>query len=156
MGDSQENSGILEITHNGELLAIVVSGSYSASGIRFLTPPNLAQQLGYMAHPTGYEIVPHIHNAVERLVHYTQEVLVLRKGRLRVDFFLGDKTYFRSCVLQAGDIIVLVSAGHGFHVLQDVEMFEIKQGPYVGDIDKTRFQSITESEVKLSESYQQS
>ena len=152
MENFPETSGITEIKHDDELLAIVVPGSYSSSGIRFLTPPNLTQQLGYMAHPAGHDIVPHCHNAVERVVRYTQEVLIIRKGNLRVDFYLSDKTYLKSHVLQAGDIIVLVSGGHGFHVLQDVEMFEIKQGPYAGESDKTRFRSITEHEVRFSDS----
>jgi hypothetical protein len=33
----------------------------------------------------------------------------------------------------------LASGGHGFEALEELEMVEVKQGPYVGDKDKTRF-----------------
>ena len=89
--------------------------------------------------PAGKSIIPHVHNLVMRHVDFTQEVLFLRKGRLRVDFFDDSRVYLESYVLGAGDVILLVSGGHGFEVLEDVEMFEVKQGPYVGEEDKTRF-----------------
>jgi hypothetical protein len=80
-------------------------------------------------------------------VFYTQEVLVIRKGKLRVDFYDEDQIYLFSKVLAAGDIIMLVSGGHGFLVIEPVEMFEIKQGPFAGDADKTRFDPAPESAV---------
>jgi hypothetical protein len=42
-------------------------------------------------------------------------------------------------VLESGDVILLSNGGHGFEVLEEVEMIEVKQGPYCGDEDKTRF-----------------
>ena len=69
----------------------------------------------------------------------TQEVLLIRKGKLRVDFFDSNRQYQESAVLQTGDIILLASGGHGFEMLEETEMIEIKQGPYAGEDDKTRF-----------------
>lgn len=100
-----------------------------------------------MHHPTGKLIAPHIHNPVPREVIYTQEVLFLRKGKLRVDFYDQDRTYLFSRVLEAGDVILLIKGGHGFEVLDEIEMFEVKQGPYAGDHDKTRFVGITPGEA---------
>jgi mannose-6-phosphate isomerase-like protein (cupin superfamily) len=68
-----------------------------------------------------------------------QEVLIIKRGRLRVDFYDRDKAYLQSRILNAGDIILLAAGGHGFEVLEDLEMIEVKQGPYTGDRDKTRF-----------------
>ena len=92
-----------------------------------------------MKHPAGKIIDPHVHNPITRQVHYTQEVLLIRKGSLRVDFYKEDREYLTSRILHGGDVILLIKGGHGFVVEEDVEMFEIKQGPYAGDADKTRF-----------------
>ena len=69
----------------------------------------------------------------------TQEVLVIKTGKLRVDFYTDEKAYLKSYLLEQGDVILLASGGHGFEVIEDMEMYEIKQGPYAGDDDKTRF-----------------
>jgi hypothetical protein len=128
-----------QITHNGEMLALIVRHEYSKPGITFFTPNDLSQQLAYMQHPVGKVIDPHVHNPVFRTVAYTQETLFIKRGRLRVDLFDEDQTYLESRELQAGDVILLVKGGHGFEVLEDIEMIEVKQGPYAGDHDKTRF-----------------
>lgn len=139
MENPEESSGVTEIRHDGELFAIIVGKDFDPPGVQFLTASDLPLQLGYMSHTSGHVIVPHVHNAVRRVVRYTQEVLVIRRGCLRVDFYLSDRTYWRSSILRAGDVILLIAGGHGFEVLEDVEMIEIKQGPYSGDSDKTRF-----------------
>jgi len=120
-------------------LAIIVRSSFSQPGINFFTPNDYSQQLAYMNHPTGKEIQPHVHKKVQREVHYTQETLFIRKGKLQVDFYSDDQIYLESRVLEAGDVILLIKGGHGFKVLEDMEMFEVKQGPYAGDEDKIKF-----------------
>jgi len=128
-----------QITHNGEMLALIVRDEYSKPGISFFTPSDLSQQLAYMHHPVGKIIDAHVHNPVPRSVVYTQETLFIKRGRLRVDFFDEQQTYLESRELKAGDVILLVKGGHGFEVLEELEMIEVKQGPYAGDQDKTRF-----------------
>lgn len=130
----------MENVYNGqELLAIIIRRDFSVKGVHFFTPDNFSQQLAYMSHSVGKVIEPHIHNPVPREVKYTQEVLVIKNGRLRVDFYDDDCIYLESRTLDAGDVILLASGGHGFEVLEEIEMIEIKQGPYAGDQDKTRF-----------------
>ena len=146
MGGIDEASPICEIRDGDELLALIVRREFSAPGVNFLTSRDLSQQLAYMAHPAGHIIKPHVHNSVPRQVSYSQEVLVLRKGKLRVDFYRRDTSYLRSCMLGAGDLILLAGGGHGFEVLEDLEMYEIKQGPYAGDADKSRFAGIESKE----------
>jgi len=97
-----------------------------------------------MRHPDGHVIEAHVHNPVDRTVQYTQEVLLIKRGKLRVDFYDGKRAYLQSRVLGEGDIVLLASGGHGFKVLEEVEMIEVKQGPYAGDADKTRFRPVTE------------
>jgi mannose-6-phosphate isomerase-like protein (cupin superfamily) len=128
-----------QITHNGEMLALIVRDEYSKPGISFFTPNDLSQQLAYMEHPAGKIIDAHVHNPVPRSVVYTQETLFIKRGRLRVDFFDEHQKYLESRELKGGDVILLVKGGHGFEVLEELEMIEVKQGPYTGDQDKTRF-----------------
>jgi mannose-6-phosphate isomerase-like protein (cupin superfamily) len=132
---------IERIEIGNELYAIIVRASYSTKGIDFFTPADFSQQLAFMAHPRGKIIEPHIHNSLKREVFYTKEVLIIRKGKLRVDFYTDDKDYIGSQELSDGDVILLASGGHGFEVLEDLEMFEVKQGPFAGEDDKIRFKS---------------
>ena len=130
----------VEYIKNGEqLLAIILPADFEKPGIHFFTSNELSQQLGYMNHPAGKVIDPHVHNQVSREVLFTQEVLFIKRGKLRVDFYDDDQNYLESRTLNAGDIILLATGGHGFEVLEDIEMVEVKQGPYNGDSDKTRF-----------------
>jgi mannose-6-phosphate isomerase-like protein (cupin superfamily) len=138
-----------EITDQGILLAIVVSHNFQKKGIHFFTPSELSQQLAYMRHPVGKIIPPHVHNSVPRQVQYTQEVLLIKQGKLRVDFYSEERQYLESRLLEAGDTILLVRGGHGFEVLEEVEMIEVKQGPYVGEQDKTRFEGIAAAPLKV-------
>jgi mannose-6-phosphate isomerase-like protein (cupin superfamily) len=128
-----------QVVHDGEMLALIVRDEYSRPGVSFFTPGDLSQQLAYMQHPVGMVIEPHFHNPVPRTVAYTQETLFIKRGRLRVDFFDEQQKYLESRQLKAGDVILLVKGGHGFEVLEEIEMIEVKQGPYTGDQDKTRF-----------------
>lgn len=127
------------IKYNDTVLAIIVRNDYNGEGIHFFTPPEYSQQLAYMHHPEGHEIMPHVHNAVSREVKYTNEVLIIKKGMLECDFYTEDQKYLESRTLNAGDIILLISGGHGFKCMDDTVFFEIKQGPYAGENDKTRF-----------------
>lgn len=134
---------------SGEELALILRRDFQKDGIEFLTANDYSQQLGYMKRPAGYAIPPHVHNPVEREVRYTKEVLFIKSGRLRVDFYTDQQTYIESTVLEAGDVILLAYGGHGFLMLEPTEIIEVKQGPYVGDRDKTRFQAVGEEQVRL-------
>lgn len=142
---------IHEIKHDGVLLAIIVSAGYSEPGIHFCTPDEFSQQLAYMKHPAGKIILPHVHNPVRREVHYTKEVLFIRKGRLRVDFYDEGKNYLESRMLGTGDVILLSNGGHGFEVIEEIEMIEVKQGPYAGEADKTRFEGVSKDRIRIVE-----
>lgn len=124
---------------NNELIALVIGSRYEKDGIEFFTPGDFSQQLAYMRHQTGTVIQPHIHNHVERSVQLTQEVLFVRKGKVKVDLYDKERAFVDSVVLTEGDVILLASGGHGFAMLEPTEMIEVKQGPYVGGRDKTRF-----------------
>lgn len=133
------NRLIEKIFHNDTTFAIIIRAQFHKSGIEFFTPDDFSQQLAYMNRPAGYRIPPHVHNKVQREVFFTQEVLFIKKGKVRVDFYDAERRYMDSRLLDPGDVILLVSGGHGFEMLEPTEMIEVKQGPYVGEQDKTRF-----------------
>ena len=144
------NPPIEEIRHGDLLLAIIIRADFERPGLHFFTPDDFSQQLAYMHHPTGKVIDPHVHNPVPRAIQMTQEVLVVRRGKIRVDFYDNEKSYLKSRVLGTGDIILLAAAGHGFQVLEDLEMIEIKQGPYAGYADKVRFAAVAADKVNFN------
>lgn len=135
------------ISHGGLTLAILVRRDFREDGIHFFTPDNFSQQLGYMSRPGGYMIAPHVHRPVPRVVEFTKEVIILKSGRVRVDFYDDDKNYLESRVLEPGDVILLARGGHGFQMLADSEMLEVKQGPYVGAADKERFDHVPADQI---------
>jgi hypothetical protein len=138
------------VVANGTVLALIVRGTINRPGISFFTPNDYSQQLAYMQHPAGRTIVPHVHKPVSRAVTRTLEVLLVRKGRLRADFYDEARRYVESRVLGGGDVILLVAGGHGFEVLEAVEMFEVKQGPYAGDADKERIAGVASEAVRIA------
>lgn len=138
------------INHQGQILAFILRAGYTADGIRFFTPDSFSQQLGYMKRPRGYVIPPHVHNAVTREVQFTKEVLFIKSGKLRVDFYDDAQVYLESRVLYQGDVVLLAFGGHGFEMIEESEIIEVKQGPYCGDADKTRFSGISAADAKVT------
>lgn len=141
---------IQKIDNEGRTLAVLLTANHHAEGIEFFTPDDFSQQLGYMNRPEGYVIPPHVHNPVAREVHYTKEVLFIKSGKVRVDFYDDDQNYLESRILNQGDVLLLAFGGHGFEMLAPTEMIEVKQGPYAGDADKTRFTGITAAEARIT------
>ncbi|MBM4053450.1 MAG: hypothetical protein FJ264_02010 [Planctomycetes bacterium] len=130
---------IEQIFDDYRMIAIIIYAEYEKEGIEFLTPDNFSQQLAYMKRPAGYKIQAHLHKPVPRNVKYTQETLFIKKGKVKIHFYSEEKHYLDSRILKTGDVILLVSGGHDFLMLEDTEMVEVKQGPYAGEEDKERF-----------------
>ena len=128
-----------------------MSRNFNKKGIHFFTPQELSQQVAYMRHPEGKRIQPHFHNPLPREVVYTQEVLFIKKGKLRVDFYDDQLKYIESHILNAGDTLLLIKGAHGFEVLEEIEMIEVKQGPYAGEQDKTKFPGSKPDRLKIVE-----
>jgi len=127
------------VKKNNKIYAIIIRNNYEKEGIEFFSPENFSMQLGYMKRPKGYVIQPHVHLSKNIIINDFQEVLFLKKGKVKVDFYDDNKNTFESCMLQKGDIILLAMGGHGFHMLEESELFEVKQGPYSQTTDKKKF-----------------
>ncbi len=116
--------------------AIVIRGSAKADKIEFYSPEDFPQQIGLMTRPKGYVVAGHVHNEVLRQITLTQEVLMIRSGRCEVTL-LNPNSEKIQIELVTGDVILLASGGHSIRMLDDTEILEVKQGPYLGPDDKT-------------------
>ncbi len=133
------DKNIETITHRLEPIALIIRADYDEPGIQFFTPGSFSQQVAYMKHPQGHKIAAHVHNMMTRQVLYTQEVLVVRRGKVKVKLYDSSKKYIGDRILHSGDLILLCGGGHSFEMLEETSMIEVKQGPFVGAGDKTRF-----------------
>lgn len=128
------------ITHDGETVAQI----FDFSGVektQFFSDPSESMQVGVIVYGQDSEIIPHVHNRVERQLTDTSEVLLVLEGSCIVDFYTRDQAYISSAQLSQGQVIKLFDAGgHGFRTQTGFKFMEIKQGPYMGDQDKTRFE----------------
>ncbi len=140
---------IENVIYNEKLLSVIIRANYKSDGIEFFTPNDFSQQLAYMNRAKNYVIPPHVHNAVQRDVHFTQEVLVIKSGKVRVDYYDDDRKYLESRILNQGDVVLLAYGGHGFEMLEDSEMIEVKQGPYAGEMDKVRFEPVEKEKLEI-------
>jgi len=145
---------IEKITYKKKLFALIVRNKYrKKNGINFFTDKKASQQVGFMKHKKNHIILPHKHNKRKKTaipkIDSTTEVLIILKGILRVDFYSYNEKYLFSKKLYANDLIMLSSGGHGFKILKDVEMIEVKQGPYFISKDKVKFDKTDENQIKI-------
>ena len=142
---------IRKIVDKNQIMGIIILAEFCESGVHFVTPNHFSQQLAYINYAQGKTILPHSHNKIQipQEQFQIQEVLLIKKGTLRVDFYNDDQQYLESHILKTGDTILLNKGGHGFEVLENVEMIEIKQGPYFGDSNKTYFPKIDADKLSI-------
>lgn len=133
----------IEIIKKGEeVLAVIIYSDYKLEGTEFFSPKDFPQQLGFIFKKKGEIIKAHTHRSVKREINSTQEVLIIKKGRVKLSFYDKDKKYFNSRILELGDVVLLAGGGHSYEALEDLEMVEVKQGPYLGKDDKITFENI--------------
>ena len=141
---------IEKILHKKKLYALIVRKQFrKKSGINFFTSKEATQQFGFMKHKKNHIIKPHKHNKRLTRILRTTEVILLLKGTLRVDFYNDKNKYLFSKKINERDIIMLIHGGHGFKVLKNVEMIEVKQGPYSLASDKIKFKTVDEKKIKF-------
>ena len=141
---------IEKITYKKKILALIVrTNKNTKSGVNFISPNNFGLQVGLMRHKKNHFIKPHIHKQYSRKVYTTSEVLLIKRGELRVDFYNNKKKYLFSKILKKNDLIILNEGAHGFKVKKTLEMIEVKQGPYKLSKDKVRFKKIDENKIKI-------
>lgn len=136
------NENIITYKVGEEILAIVIKNSFNKEGMQFFTPESFPQQLAFVQHKKGKIIKPHIHNILKREIYFTQEIDIIKRGKIRVNLYSNDRQLMETFILESGDVIMFASGGHGYEVLEDVEIILVKQGPYAGKKDKTYIEEI--------------
>jgi quercetin dioxygenase-like cupin family protein len=127
------------IPTEGQLLALLVTEAVEPLETTFPTPPELDLQVGFVVYPEGGEVQRHDHRPIERHLIGTSEVIAVRSGRCEVDLYDAERRHVATRELRPGDVILLVAGGHGFRMLEDTVLLEVKQGPYTGFDEKERF-----------------
>src|SRR3954470_21874743 len=127
------------IGRDGKVFAYVMRDTPGEKKTTFLTPDESIQQVGFVVHAAGAEVRRHYHLPLERSIVGTPEVLVVREGRCRLDVYDDELEPVESLELEEGDIMVMVGGGHGFEMLEDTVLVEVKQGPYMGTQEKKYF-----------------
>lgn len=130
---------IEHITCNGKPLAYIIRAEMNPERTTFLTPPEFTLQVGFVVYPAGGVITRHIHLPLERHIERTSELLVVKNGRCLIDIYADNRELVATRELQKGDIMLMVGGGHGFRMLEDTVLLEVKQGPYTGMDEKERF-----------------
>lgn len=125
----------------GNLMAILIPHNLRVDGIEFLTPPSNNFQIGLMQRNTDSPVPRHTHQAIERQIKGTQEFLLIREGRASVYLYEDPLNTLESRLshqieLSSGDGILLISGAHSIEFSERCELLEIKQGPYLQDLDK--------------------
>jgi hypothetical protein len=128
-----------EIAWKGKALAYIIRGDIDPEKTTFLTPPEFKQQVGFIVYPAGGEIRRHVHRPLQRHLVGTSEVLLVRQGRCEADIYNDEREWVATRELRDGDILLMVSGGHGFRMLEHTVFLEVKQGPYTGMDEKEGF-----------------
>ncbi len=123
----------------GVPLAYIVDPHWQPAETTFMTPGDFSLQMGMIVYGAGQDIPAHVHLPITRQVEGTNECIVVRKGRCRVTIYDSQRNFVAERDLEEGAIILLLGGGHGFHLYEDTILFEVKQGPYAGNMDKERF-----------------
>ena len=141
---------IEKISYKKKILALIIKlKKNNKKGANFLSPKSFTQQVGIINHSSGYIIEPHTHKTFLRKINKTSEVLYVKNGILRVDFYNNKKKYLLSKLLRKDELIILTEGSHGFKVIKKCKLIEIKQGPFVKSLDKKRFKRINEKKIKI-------
>tara|TARA_B100000902_G_scaffold65048_1_gene71606 strand:+ start:2720 stop:3148 length:429 start_codon:yes stop_codon:yes gene_type:complete len=137
------------IKKKGIIFGYLITYNKNKRGVNFLTPNYLNHQVAHINHKKKHIIKPHRHFKNKRVINYTSEVLIIQKGKLRVDFYTKNEKYVFSKIIKKDQIIILINDGHGFETITPVQMIEIKQGPYNMKKDKKVFNPINLKKIKI-------
>jgi len=120
-----------KITHKNTLIAIRLKRlKYGANP---LTEPNESLQVLAHKRQAGKKTPAHFHLPRRRVTQTLQECLVVIKGKIKIDLYGTHKKKFKSIYLTSGDVVIFMGGGHAVHILEDTEIIEVKNGPFVED-----------------------
>jgi len=132
-----------KIIKDGIIYAIIIKSDYEPQKTEFITEKEDLQQIGFIIYEAGGTIQPHYHKFNKRTIEKTTETLFVKKGKLEYQIFNNDRNLISKGILDKGDVITLLDGGHGFNIIEDANLIEVKQGPFIStEIDKERFENV--------------
>ena len=140
---------VIKIIHKNKLIAFIIKADFNKKGLEFFTPDRFHQQLAYMQRPKEYVILAHRHPHVARKIKFTQEVIFVRSGEVRVDFYDEKRHYVESRIVRKGDIVFLAFGGHGFEFIKGGEIIEVKQGPFSKKMQSVKFDPVKKEKLRI-------
>lgn len=119
-----------KIYDRGGIYALVLRKGAEAKGVNFITPRNYPLQVGVQLRRKNELIKSHIHKSTKKEIKTIQEFIHIDYGRVKVSIFNENGEKISDIILNSGDSMLQVRGGHGFKVLKDTKLIEVKQGPY--------------------------
>lgn len=105
-----------------------------AKGSAPITNANEFVQVVGLKHPKGVYLKAHTHKPRRRVTLRLQEGLIVRKGKIKIDLYAPESIKkFKSVTVKEGEMFLLLNGGYGIHILEDAELFEFKNGPFLED-----------------------
>lgn len=104
-----------------------------SQGAHPITPADFPVQIFAINRKSGDVVKPHKHLPKTRQTENLQECLVVLKGKLKIIYHNSDGKKIKSVTLLPNDLLLSVSGSHSIVFLEDSEVFEIKNGPYLND-----------------------
>ena len=130
--DDGSSEGVLAVIYRpGEL-------GERVRGASFVTDPTLPLQVAFIGHETGDQVEPHTHPPAKRETRGTPEVLMIAEGTYHLHLYTSRGRSVGLYSLHEGDLVLLVSGGHGLVALERGSIMEVKMGPYLGADDKVK------------------
>jgi hypothetical protein len=125
------------IERHGTIYAEVIWAGTCIEKTRFFSQAESSFQFGLLAHQAGFVEKAHYHRPAQRKIVDVQQMFVVQRGAVAVDFFTIEGDKFHEVILKVGDAINLLGGAHAIRVLEDMQCISVKQGPFLGDqLDK--------------------
>ena len=126
---------MIELVKNEEIVyCIIIRSNYNNDGYNFFTEDSASMQIGSLIFKKGKIIEPHYHRKIDRISKKCAETIFVKKGRVKVNFYNPKNFNFLEYrILDPNDVMLIQDGAHGFEVIDDLEMIEVKLGPYHSD-----------------------
>src|SRR5688572_4176379 len=99
--EPQLKSGVETVEHNGTRYAEIIWANTRVPITKFFSPDESSLQFGLLAHEAGFVEAAHYHKPVARTINDLQQMFVVQRGVVAVDFFDEDGKRFREVILRS-------------------------------------------------------
>lgn len=128
-----DNTHFEVIERNGKRYAEIIWAETSLAETRFFSPAESSFQFGVLAHEAGFIEATHYHKPIKREIEDLQQMFVVQKGVIAVEFYDDEGRLFKDVILKKGDAITLIHGAHSIKVIEKMQCISVKQGPFFGD-----------------------